>query len=324
MTKPQTRFSVAIPVYEESFFLRESIESVIRNLGKHDEVFVIDDGSHPKNVEKIRACIPSNDDRFRFTSIPHSGPSGALNAALEMAEGKYFSTFSSDDLMLNSHLDFGERILNEKADLSFSVPVRLDRHSKIGPKSVDKIFKATEKSIDQRKVFSDLFYVGNFLCAPSMLVKTACARQIGGFHCGFLQLQDYHFTLKAMIAGFTVSVSENSTIAYRRDNGIDSLSASSNNGRHDIELPLVLEDAIADARGSSLVALFSDKLGNNCPTKHTGLLKAHILMSHSSPSVRRRGLEGLLLWAQTSEQIQVISDMYGLRGNEISDWLDVL
>ena len=93
--------SVVIPCYNHEQFVQDSIQSVIDQTYLNIELIIIDDGSKDSSVDKIQQMIPACEQRFtrfEFRSRPNKGLSATLNETIELANGEYWSTCSSDDL----------------------------------------------------------------------------------------------------------------------------------------------------------------------------------------------------------------------------------
>lgn len=91
------KFSVIIPVYNASRFLRECLDSVcaaVKALEKAVEVICIDDGSTDGSGEILEEYKNSN---FRVIHQKNAGVWAARNAALEVAKGEYITFIDADD-----------------------------------------------------------------------------------------------------------------------------------------------------------------------------------------------------------------------------------
>jgi len=88
--------SIIIPVYNGANYLREAIDSALRQSYKNCEIIVVNDGSND-NGETERIAM-SYGDKIRFISKPNGGVASALNLAIEHMNGEYFSWLSHDDV----------------------------------------------------------------------------------------------------------------------------------------------------------------------------------------------------------------------------------
>lgn len=91
--------SLIIPCYNNENFIYECLQSVFSQSDETVEVVIVNDGSIDNSDEEIRHCIneykPLNVIYFTQKNM---GPSGARNAALKKASGKYTGFLDGDDL----------------------------------------------------------------------------------------------------------------------------------------------------------------------------------------------------------------------------------
>ena len=86
--------SVIIPMKNAEPYVREAIESVLRQAEVELEVVVIDDGSTDRSAEIVRA---TGDPRVRIIPGPQQGIAAAFNAGLAAAQGTYLARCDADD-----------------------------------------------------------------------------------------------------------------------------------------------------------------------------------------------------------------------------------
>lgn len=90
--------SVIMPVYNETYLLQRSIESVRNQTFTDWELIIIDDGS-TKDI--LPYCIKylKEDKRIRLYRQKHAGQATARNRGLDLAKGRFISFADSDDYM---------------------------------------------------------------------------------------------------------------------------------------------------------------------------------------------------------------------------------
>ncbi|MFD2369941.1 glycosyltransferase family 2 protein [Brevibacillus sp. GCM10020057] len=91
--------SVITPSYNQGRYIRETIESVLRQNYPHLEHIVVDGGSTDETLS-ILQHYASTDPRFRYVSEPDRGQSHAINKGLAMARGEIIGWVNSDDTYL--------------------------------------------------------------------------------------------------------------------------------------------------------------------------------------------------------------------------------
>ena len=99
------KVSVIIPVYNSSCYLKQCLESVLRQTLSEIEVIVVDDGSTDDSfsiLEKYRLA----DNRMKLIHFDkNTGVSHARNTGIGIAEGKYLYFLDSDDWIDDDYLD---------------------------------------------------------------------------------------------------------------------------------------------------------------------------------------------------------------------------
>lgn len=87
--------TVLMPAYNAAEYIREAIDSVLRQTFTDFELLIINDGSEDETEAIIRSYT---DPRIRLFSQENQGVAGALNYGLQHARGKYIARFDADDI----------------------------------------------------------------------------------------------------------------------------------------------------------------------------------------------------------------------------------
>lgn len=90
--------SVIIPVYNVAKYIRECLDSIIKQTYHNWEALLIDDGS-PDRSGEICDEYASIDSRFRVIHKENGGVSSARNIGLQKASGEYILFLDSDDML---------------------------------------------------------------------------------------------------------------------------------------------------------------------------------------------------------------------------------
>jgi len=93
--------SVVMPTRGSGRRIRESIESVLKQDHTDFELIVVNDGGSEEWLDLLDSF---GDSRIRYQRIQHSGLSGALNAGLALACGRYVAYLDDDDVFYPQHL----------------------------------------------------------------------------------------------------------------------------------------------------------------------------------------------------------------------------
>ena len=100
MKKYKYKFSIIIPVYNVEKYIKETIESVIKQtIGfKNIQIILINDGSTDSSEEVCLKFVKKHPNNIIYKKQKNSGVSTARNYGLTFAEGKYVNFLDSDDL----------------------------------------------------------------------------------------------------------------------------------------------------------------------------------------------------------------------------------
>lgn len=99
--------SIIVPCYKVEKFLRNCIESVIRQPYIHWELILVDDGS-PDNCGAICDEYAAIDDRIKVIHKPNGGVASARNEGVAKAMGEYICFVDGDDYL---HVDFLKKMI---------------------------------------------------------------------------------------------------------------------------------------------------------------------------------------------------------------------
>lgn len=104
------KISFILPVYKVEAYLRECVNSIIRQTYKDIEIILVDDGS-PDGCPALCDQLATEDNRIKVLHKHNGGLSDARNAGLKIATGVYIVFMDSDDLWL------GDDSLNKMVSL---------------------------------------------------------------------------------------------------------------------------------------------------------------------------------------------------------------
>ena len=109
----QPLVSVIMPVYNAARFLKQAMESVLRQSYRNLELIMIDDGSTDDSLSMMRAYA-AQDDRVRvIANEKNRGVSYVRNCGIRAARGEYIALLDSDDVWLENKLESQVRLQQE-------------------------------------------------------------------------------------------------------------------------------------------------------------------------------------------------------------------
>lgn len=94
--------SIILPVYNAEAYLKETLDSIIKNLHADDELIIVNDGSNDNSAEIIKPYLSAN---VHLITKKNEGVSIARNVGMERAKKDYLFFIDSDDLINDGIFD---------------------------------------------------------------------------------------------------------------------------------------------------------------------------------------------------------------------------
>jgi glycosyltransferase involved in cell wall biosynthesis len=179
--------SIIMPVFNTpEEFLKQAIESTLKQIYPHWELCIADDASTEAYVRQILEYYAEKDSRIKVIFRRTNGHiSDASNSAIEAAGGEFIALLDHDDLLT--------------PDALYEVALLLNRHS-----DADIIYSDEDKVNDENKL-EDPFFKPDW-CPDSFLsrmytchlgvYRRSLVNQVGGFRQGYEGSQDYDLVLR--------------------------------------------------------------------------------------------------------------------------------
>lgn len=143
--------SIITPTYNCGEYIKETIDSVLKQTYTNWEMIIVDDRS-TDNTSELVSVYCKKDNRIKYILLDqNSGAAIARNKAMELAKGNYMAFLDSDDLWCEDKLEKQLSIMKEnKWNFTCTDYVQIDQASK----SLGKIIK-TIKKIDYKRLLLD-------------------------------------------------------------------------------------------------------------------------------------------------------------------------
>jgi len=106
-------FSIVIPSYDRALFIKETLDSILKQTFQDWECIVVDDGSKDNTKEIVQEII-KKDNRIRYVYQENAERSAARNNGIKYANGKYICFLDSDDQFTPDHLQGLFDVINKR------------------------------------------------------------------------------------------------------------------------------------------------------------------------------------------------------------------
>jgi len=192
--------SVIVPMFNGADTIAHTLESVLAQTCTDFEILAIDDGSTDETLARVRAI---DDERLWSYSFANAGVSVSRNRGLKLALGHYCSFLDADDYWTPNKLGDQCRAIVE----SHSWPSGGAAAAYSWVDYVDAAGARLRPGSHRTARGDVLAYLllTNFLeNGSNLLLKTAVARQVGGFESHLSPSEDWDYALRlAQVAHFT-------------------------------------------------------------------------------------------------------------------------
>jgi glycosyltransferase involved in cell wall biosynthesis len=212
--------TVAIPTYNGTAHLAETLHSILTQQCPHFDLLVCDDRSEDETVPMVRAIAG---ERARIVENPERlGLAGNWNQCVGLNRTPWVSIFHQDDVMLPGHLDWVITKIEQEEQQSspsglIAGPVRvIDELSRPVPESVVHpggvplfMLPPSEDFLDfpHDSETSRLLWWSNPLRCSAVIINRAAHAEAGGFDPSYRYVVDWEFWYR---------VCRNRTLTWKR------------------------------------------------------------------------------------------------------------
>lgn len=184
--------SVIIPTYNRAAFLREAIQSVLKQdyfsaQGNLDlfELIVIDDGS----TDNSREIVKSFGESVKYYYQPNKGISAARNLGLNLARGDYIAFLDSDDLWMREKIRYQINFMkhNPEAKVCYTEEIWIRRGVRVNPMRKHKKYSG--------RIFDKVLPLC-LISLSSALFRRIVFEEIGNFDEELPVCEDYDFGIR--------------------------------------------------------------------------------------------------------------------------------
>ncbi|MBV8071358.1 MAG: glycosyltransferase [Acidobacteriaceae bacterium] len=203
--------SVCIPTYNHQKYIRECLTSILDQDYKNLEVVITDDCSTDRTVDEIEPFLSRSVHLLRHDR--NYGPSVAANNSIRNSGGEFVCYFNSDDAFLPSKVCKQRKVFDEHPEVAavFSFVDYMDEDGKAIPGPGQSWSKGNQSRESWLRLF---FYKGNFLSAPTVMMRRSVLEEVGLFDHRLIQVQDFDLWIRLCLKA-DIYVIEEPLVRYR-------------------------------------------------------------------------------------------------------------
>ena len=185
---------VVIPTKDRAALLREALRSLREQTVSVAEVIVADDGSIDETAEVVRAF----EARLLRNPAGGWGAAGGRNAGLAEVRTELVAFLDSDDLLLPRAVEGLREALDREPDAPFAYGQAITARRGAGGWTAEGLIASRR---DELATLPSSIFVRNSVPSSGGLVRTAAAREVGGFDPSVPFNEDFYFWVDLALLG---------------------------------------------------------------------------------------------------------------------------
>ncbi len=204
--------SVIVPTYRHDKYIAQTLDSVLAQSRRPDQIIVVNDGS-PDDTDKAIFPFLKN---ITYIKQRNGGVSSALNRGLEVVTSDYVMFLASDDWLYPRALQCLQSVLDERSRVGV-VYGQVKVVDEYGVRAVTATPPPKRGVVGEYQPLPAILG-GSFLPAPASLFRLAAVRQAGNF-ANFIYCQDWFMAVLIAMNGWSYCGLPDIVANYRRHSG---------------------------------------------------------------------------------------------------------
>ncbi|WP_419581042.1 glycosyltransferase family 2 protein [Stieleria magnilauensis] len=163
--------SVLMTVYNGMPYLAEAVESIRAQTYSRWKMIIVDDGSTDESGDYLDSL---DDDRITVLHQDNAGTAVASNHGLKLCDTEFLARMDSDDICDPTRLEKQVAFLRDHPSVGLV-------GSQIVPRGAQKAGRVIPLATDHQSIYSQLRKGQHAMCHPTILMRTALLKGIGGY-----------------------------------------------------------------------------------------------------------------------------------------------
>ena len=190
LQSPVELVSVIMPVYRGKEFVAAAMESVLAQTYRSFELIVVNDGSPDASADVIAQFLPHK--QIKYIEQENAGVAAARNTGLARSSGQFIALLDQDDLWLPTKLERQVAYLNAHPNKGLV-------HSRVECIDASGEPCTCEGAISVypfEGLCAGRLLLGNGIAPLTVLMRSECVREVGGFDQKFAPADDWELWLR--------------------------------------------------------------------------------------------------------------------------------
>lgn len=258
------KISVICLAYNHEKYIKETIDSILKQSFSDFEVVIADDCSKDNTVKIIESYC---DSRIKLlTKEFNRGINDSMNLALSNALGEYIVIMGTDDIMKDDYLDVVNNafLKNKNIDIIYTNLSIIDENGNlVKAKNGTNLTKIINKFKNKYEILRKMFLECNQLFSPGMAIRKELLQEIAPFDASIINTQDYQMHIELLLKSDYL-ILDKPGIMYRQSLEHNSISSVSKNSisRENAEIPKILETYLKINDLETLRKIFPENKNN--------------------------------------------------------------
>ena len=204
--------TAVVAAYNAEPWIAEALEAILGQTRPPDEVVVVDDGSTDGTARVLKRF----GDAIRVVRRPNGGCPAAFNTAFAAARGDFVAMCGADDIWEPRKLEWQAATLaaHPEVDVLFGDARVIGEHRPAGLAG-DLYTEGIPEGVLDGGMLRDALYRGNFICAPSIVIRRSLFERLGPFIEDY-GADDYEYWMRCLRDGARFFYDGRPLLSYRR------------------------------------------------------------------------------------------------------------
>jgi glycosyltransferase involved in cell wall biosynthesis len=207
--------SILLPVYNVEKYIKQSINSILRNSYKNLELLIVNDGS-TDNTEEIIKCF--SDERIKYFKKSNSGLIETLNYGIKKCNNSIIMRMDGDDLIHSKKIENQLHFFKKSGSILVGTLGYLIDYNGVKTGKINL-------PLNHKGIVNSMLKVSSGFIHPSVMYYKDALLKVGGYNTNFKHAEDFDLFLKLSKIGKISNLNERLIYLRKHENNVSLLNA---------------------------------------------------------------------------------------------------